>query len=131
LEEPATCGQGLAHHATLPAKFEQVTSRVAQMLEVHVGALDGDDPNTRAERETYLELAAIHRRIGAELGALAERMEGLRDLPMGTHDVKVLLSKPALEAFEDLTRAERELKELLEGRLEEHQKMLIEMVAKA
>jgi hypothetical protein len=99
------------------------------VLDAHVGALDGDDPNTRAEREAYLELAAIHRRVGAELRALGERMESLRDLPMGTHAMKALLSKPALEAFEDLTRAERELKELLEGRLEEHQKMLIEMVA--
>lgn len=38
--DQATCGQGLAQHATLPAKLADAFAAVADNLEIHLAALD-------------------------------------------------------------------------------------------
>lgn len=130
-ETPATCGQGLAQQAELPQKLGELIGSVARILEVHTRALDRTDSSTAPEHDAYIAVAASHRAAAQSLQALADSMSRHRDIPMGKHDMAVMLSTDAMEAFEDFVRLERELKALLDARLEEHQKMLIEMVSAA
>jgi hypothetical protein len=122
-----TCGQGLAEHSSLPAKFGELTASVAEILEVHTGALDLEDESSRREHGVYLNLAEEHRRTAAELQATSRAMADQRDLPMGRHDPPVMASPAAVEAFERFVQAERELLALLQERLRQDQEMLAGM----
>jgi calcineurin-like phosphoesterase family protein len=73
------------------------------------------------------ELAKEHRKIAALLQAIARRMAGYRDLPMGRHDRTAMSAPKALEAFEKFAKLEQELLALLQKKLEQDRKMLIEM----
>jgi hypothetical protein len=130
-EDSPSCGKGLAEHSLLPAKLGEITASVAEVLEAHTLALDLGDPNAKQEYAAYLELVKEHRRLAQELNGLAERMSKYRDLPIARHNEEVMLSTASLAAFERFVKLERELSELLEHRLTEDQKMLIEMVAAA
>ena len=127
-DPPSTCGEGLAQNAVLPSKLSELLASLARILEVHTRALDRTDERTAAEHDAYIAVAASHRAAAQSLQALAESMRSHRGIPMGRHETAVLLSKDALQAFEEFVRLERELKELLDQHIEEHQKMLIEMV---
>jgi hypothetical protein len=122
-----TCGQGLAEHSSLPAGLGELTGAVAAVLEVHTRALDLEDERSRREREVYLRLVERHRRTAAELAATARDMAGQRDLPMGAHDLTVMSSPQAVEAFERVVAAERELLALLQARLRQDQELLAGM----
>jgi hypothetical protein len=125
--DPPTCGQGLAEHSSLPAKLGELTASVAQILEVHTGALDLEDEHARGEHGVYLKLAEEHRRTAAELQAMGREMAGYRDLPMGRHDPTVMSSPKAVKAFEGFVKAERELLALLQERLRQDQELLAGM----
>lgn len=127
MEDQPTCGKGLAEHSVLPAKLGELIACVAEILETHMKALDVADDNSRKEHDVYLELAREHRKIATELMATARRMAGFRDLPMGRHDEKAMAGPEALEIFERFVEREHELVGLLQKRLEQDRRMLIEM----
>jgi hypothetical protein len=127
METPPTCGQGLAENSVLPAKLGELTDSMAEILEIHVGALDLRDNDSRREHEAYRELAQEHRKTAAALRETARRMAGYRDLPMGAHDMGVMSSPRAVAAFENFVKLEEELAALLRRRLESDRAMLAEM----
>jgi transposase len=122
-----TCGQGLAENSELPAKLGDLTESMAEILEIHMGALDLEDNDSRREHEAYRELVKDHRRIAAALLETARRMAGYRDLPMGRHHTTVMSSRRAVEASEKFVKLEEELLSMLQKRLEADRRMLSEM----
>ena len=92
MDEQQTCGKGLAQHSALTASLGELVASTARVLEVHMKALDLTDENAKREYEAYRELASAHRRIAGELADTAERMAGYRTLPMGRHDMAVMMS---------------------------------------
>jgi hypothetical protein len=129
MDDQPTCGKGLAAHSTLPAKLAEVTGAVADVLEAHMAALDLADPNAKREYDAYRELVDAHRLTAAQLEATARRMAAYRDLPMGAHDMAVMMSARSADTFARLVAAEEELAELMRTRLDEHRAMLGEMNA--
>ncbi len=127
MENQRTCGKGLAEHSLLPAKLGELMASVADVLEVHLKALDLTDGNSRTERDAYQELTKEHREIAARLQATAERMAGYRDLPMGRHDLTAVSAPTVFEAFENFVELEQEILALLQKRVEQDRGMLIEM----
>src|SRR5688572_3225526 len=127
MENQPTCGRGLAEHAVLPAKLGELIGALAENLETHMKALDLKDENSRKEYDAYRELATDHRKIATALQATARQMAGYRDLPMGRHDQKAMSAPNVREAFEKFVRLEQELLALLQGRLEQDRRMLVEM----
>jgi hypothetical protein len=114
----------LAENAKLPAKLSRVINAMAENLELHMGTLDQSDGNARRELEAYAHLAQAFRRIGSDLTTTSLEMERYRTLPMGHHDERALADPRRLLVFERLVREERELRELLDERLEGHDAML-------
>ena len=127
METPQTCGQGLAVNSALPAKLGELTNSMAEILEIHMGALDLQDNASRLEHEAYRELSLEQRKTAAALKETARRMAGYRDLPMGAHDASVMSSPRAVAAFENFVKLEEELVALLQQRLESDRAMLAEM----
>jgi hypothetical protein len=127
METQATCGKGLAEHSTIPAKLGEWTAAVAENLELHTGALDLTDENSRKERDAYMELAKQHRQIAAQLTTTARQMAAYRDLPMGRHDPKAMASPKLRDAFEKFVRLEQDLLALLQKRVERDRGMLAAM----
>jgi hypothetical protein len=124
MSSPATCGQGLAEHAPLPAKLGELSDAVAENLEIHMTALDLNDEHAKQEHDAYVKVARAHRQIAAQLRAVAEAMTGYRDLPMGAHDMEAMTSPDVLGAYHHLIKIEQALATLLEQRAEEHQALL-------
>ena len=122
-----TCGKGLAENSALPAKLGDLTESTAEILEIHMGALDLEDNDSRREHEAYRELVKDHRRIAAALRETARRMAGYLDLPMGRHHTSVMSSRRAFEAFEKFVKLEEELLAMLQKRLETDRRTLSEM----
>ncbi len=81
-----TCGQGLAENATLPGRITQLIASMADILVIHMGALDLSDESAQREHVAYRELAEALRDASVDLARIAVRMGGYRDLPMGRHD---------------------------------------------
>lgn len=127
MADQPTCGKGLAEASALPAKLAELIDSVAEVLEVHMEALDLSDRNSRKERDAYLGLVGEHRRIAGELQAAARRMAGYRDLPMGRHDPNAMTGAKPAEVFERFVAVEDELLELLRQRLEKDRGMLRQM----
>jgi hypothetical protein len=94
-----TCGRGLAEAAALPAKLGDVEAALAETLEAHLASLDLEDEAARTEHDVYVRLAREHRRIAAELHAVADEMAAQRDLAMGRHDAEALTAPAAVRAF--------------------------------
>jgi hypothetical protein len=123
-----SCGGGLAEHSTLPAKLAELFGSVAETLQVHTASLDPNEENARTERAAYQRLIGEHRRAAELLSRLGDEMASCRDLPAAAHDPKTVASAEALEAFEDVVKREREILALLERKVEDDQKRLLEMV---
>jgi hypothetical protein len=100
---------------------------MAEILEIHMGALDLQDNASRLEHEAYRELAREQRKTAAALQETARRMAGYRDLPMGAHDESVMSSPRAVAAFENFVKLEEELVALLQERLKSDRAMLAGM----
>jgi uncharacterized protein YifE (UPF0438 family) len=127
MEDQPTCGTGLAANSGLPAKLGDLTAAVAQVLEVHMKALDLGDANARTEHEAYVRLAREHRTVATQLQALSTEMAGYRNLPMGKHDFRAMAGPEPMEAFDRFVRVEEQLLELLQNRLKQDRAMLVEM----
>jgi hypothetical protein len=129
--EQATCGQGLAANAALPAKLGELAAALAGVLEAHTKALDLEDENARRERDVYLTLVGEQRRAAAQLRAAADRMAGARDLPMARHLPDVLASPELAAPFRRFVDIEEELLALLRERIDEDRAMLGEVEGSA
>ena len=129
MDEEQTCGKGLARHSALTASLGDLVASTARVLEVHMKALDLTDENAKREYEAYRELASTHRRIAGELADTASRMAGYRTLPMGRHDMSVMMSAPPRHAFAGFVKQEEALVALLEARVGQDKAMLAAMVA--
>ncbi len=118
-DDQPTCGKGLAANAVLPAKLAELLAAQAEVLRRHTQALDLTDVNARSELEAYTKLEQTHRSVAGALASLAEAMTGYRDLPMGRHDMAVMV-EPAgqIAAFQQFMAVELELAALLQQKLE-------------
>jgi hypothetical protein len=108
-----TCGQGLAQNAAVPSGLAAVAGGLARNLEVHMNALDLDDPPAAEEHTVYERVAALLRRAEGDLTTAAAEMGRARDLPMGRHDMAAMTSPEVLDAFERHVGAERALHAVL------------------
>jgi flagellar biosynthesis chaperone FliJ len=122
-----TCGEGLAENAAVPARLGELTASVADVLEVHMEALDLNDPNAREEHAVYGKLVQEHREAAGRLRALADEMAGYRDLPMARHDQTRIASPQVVEAFERFMTVQQQVLALLKERVEQDRRMLAEM----
>jgi hypothetical protein len=129
MDDPRTCGQGLAAQSVLPSKLGELIASLAENLEIHMKALDTSDPAARMELEAYTLLARDHREIATRLHAVGDRMAGYRELPMGRHDMKAMTGPRVLDAFARFVRIKHELQELLRIAAKGDQEMLDEMRA--
>lgn len=127
MENQPTCGKGLAEHSLLPVTLGELMASVAENLEVHMRALDLSDPYSRQEYDAYSGLAKEHRKIAAELQAIARQMAGYRDLPMGPHDPEAMSAPRVSETFEKFVKLEEELVALLQKKVEQDRGMLSQM----
>jgi len=124
-----TCGMGLAQHSVLTASLGELIASTARVLEVHMKALDLTDENARREFDAYRELASAHRRIAGELTDTAERMAGYGTLPMGRHDMAVMMSAAPRHAFAGFIKQEEALLTRLQERLVQDKALLDAMSA--
>lgn len=127
MDDQPTCGKGLAASSTLPAALGAVAASLSEVLVAHQASLDVTDADAKREHDAYQDIANAHRLIAAQLDAAAKRMAAYRDLPMGPHDMDVIMGPRAVSAFVRFVEREEALLTLLQQRLEEDRAMLAEM----
>jgi hypothetical protein len=127
MEEPSTCGQGLASRAILPGKLGELLAALARILEAHMRALDPADTDARKELDAYATLVTSHRDVADRLSGIAVQMAEYRNLPVAAHDETVMSDAVANKAFEHFVRLEQELATMLQQLLQEDQQMLQQM----
>jgi len=127
VSEQQTCGKGLADNAVVPGALAGVAGRLAGNLEVHMRALDRDDPAAAREHDVYERVARGLRGAAAALQDAAAEMAAARELPMGRHDAEAMTSPGVLDAFARYVEAEDELRALLDARREALMQMLAGM----
>jgi hypothetical protein len=127
MEEPSTCGQGLASRSILPGKLGEMLAALARILEAHMRALDPSEPDARKELDAYAALVTAHRDVADRLSGIAVQMADYRALPIAAHDEEAMSDAMAHKAFENFVRAEQELATLLQHQLQEDQEMLQQM----
>jgi hypothetical protein len=126
-DDQPTCGKGLAATSTLPAALGAVAGALSEVLTAHQASLDVRDDNNKREHDAYQDIADAHRLIAAQLEAAAKRMAAYRDLPMGPHDMAVIMGPDNVSAFARFVEREEELLALIQRRLAEDRAMLGEM----
>ena len=125
MNEPQTCGKGLAERSAFPARVGALTAAMVDVLETHQQTLDFTDDNARAELTAYQQLANDYRRLTSQLRVTADRMLGYRDLPMARHHAQNMLGPEVRGTLANLVERERELAALLKTWIEEDQAMLV------
>jgi hypothetical protein len=125
MDEPRTCGKGLAQRSALPARLSALTAAMAEVLDTHQQTLDLIDDHARAEHSAYQQLANDYRRLTSQLRAIADRMLGYRDLPMARHRAQAMLAPEIRGALVNLVEREGDLAALLKTWVEEDQAMLV------
>jgi hypothetical protein len=113
VEEQQTCGRGLAENAAMPARLAGMIEAMADVLRVHLQALELDDEAAREEHAVYLHLVEEQRQAGGRLRAVAAEMAAARDLPMGRHDTETMRSPEVGDAYQRFVKARTELADLL------------------
>ena len=124
MDQPITCGQGLAERSAVPAKLGALSAAMADNLEKHVRTLDLTDHNAKAEHEAYEVVASALRNATAQLQVAADRMVGYRGLPMARHDEHALISREIRAAFAILIEREHDLSTLLNTLSQQDRAML-------
>ena len=127
MHEQLTCGKGLAHHSSLPAKLGELTAAMAENLEIHMKALDLKDPNAKKEHEVYQKLATASREIAMQLISTAHLMQEYQDLPAAKHSSQAMNDPQVRISFQKLMKVEQELCELINERKLENQEILATM----
>jgi hypothetical protein len=122
MEQQQTCGQGLAEHSALPARLAGVIEAMADILRVHMQALELDDEPAREEHAVYLRLAEEQRQAAGRLRFIAAEMAAAGDLPMGRHDQQTMRSPEVGDAFRRFVEARDELGDLLRQLAEQDQR---------
>ena len=124
-DDQPTCGKGVAANAVLPGKLADLTAARAEVLERHTKALDLTDPAAQQELDGYARVTRAHRTASAALRDLAAEMEACRDLPMGRHDLAIMMDPNGqMAAFRRFVEIERELISLLQTRLQQDEAKL-------
>jgi uncharacterized protein YndB with AHSA1/START domain len=131
MNEPDTCGQGLAERSVLPEKLAELAAAMAANLEQHQRTLDVTGHNARAEHEACEVVASALRNAAAQLQAAADRMAGYRDLPMAWHDERALTSPEIRDTFARFIDREHELSALLDICIQQDRNMLGDPSARA
>jgi hypothetical protein len=126
-DDQPTCGKGMAANAELPRRLGDLLGALAEVLEIHMQALDLTDKSSAKENEEYRELAKQFRTTTAQLHGAAAQMTAMRDLPMGRHDFKAMSGPKPREAFEHFVSHEQELVTMLQERLPRDREMLAQM----
>jgi hypothetical protein len=129
MDDLPTCGKGLAANASLPDKLGALTGAAADVLELHMDALDLTDPAAAQEHAAYALLVAEHRAAAGRLTTIARHMADYWDLPMARHDAARMAAPPVRAAFRNFVTLERELLTLLQQRLPGDEAMLTAMRA--
>lgn len=127
VQEEDTCGHGLAAQAPLPNAFAELMASVAEVLQVHMQALDLTDANAKIEHNAYEGLVEQHRAVAEQLRATGEALTGCRALPVARHDTDAMASTDAVTTFSRFLQAERQLVALLQERLPGDEQMLVAM----
>ena len=127
MDEPSTCGQGLASRSILPGRLGELLASQARVLETHIRALDPTDADARKELDAYAALVTAHRDVSDRLSQIADQMAGHRALPVAAHDEAAMSDAVAHKAFERFVQVERELTTLLQQLSQEDQQMLQQM----
>lgn len=128
MNDPLTCGQGLAATAPLPELVGELLGALGEVLTNHTLAIDLSDPNGDLEHEAYQALIAEFGPLAERVQAAARQMAGYHDLPGARHDMQALADPSSAEVFEQFVRSEEALLLLLTGRLEQDRSMLREMI---
>jgi hypothetical protein len=124
MEEPRTCGKGLAERSALPARLGALAAAMADVLETHQQTLDLTDDNATLERTAYQLLANDYRPLASRLRETAALMAGYRDLPMARHHAHAMLAPEVRGSLANLVERERDVAALLESWIDEDQAML-------
>src|SRR5512139_2843706 len=109
VNDKTTSGKAPPEHSALPARLGALMALVAENLELHMNTLDLKDKKAKKEHKAYASLAREHRHIAASLQAIADEMEGCRDLAKGKPDEEVLSDPKILAAFGKFVKAEMHL----------------------
>jgi hypothetical protein len=129
MDEPSTCGQGLASKSILPGKLSELLAALARILEAHMRALDPADHDAKMELDAYAALVTAYRDVADRLSGVAVQMADYRSLPIAAHDAAAMSDAMAHRAFENYVRLEQELANLLQEQLQEDREMLQQMTA--
>jgi hypothetical protein len=125
--EEQTCGQGLAENSVLPAQLAEVTEAMADNLQVHMQALELDDPAARQEHAVYLRLVEEQRQAAGP-PARRRRGDGRRPRPAHGPPRRPDMTSPEVtHAFQHLVRAKQELLALLQRTADQDRRMLAAM----
>jgi hypothetical protein len=122
-----TCGKGLAASAVLPERLGAVMAAMAEVLHVHMEALDPEDDASRREHEAYRCVSQHLGQLASQLDDLAREMAAYRDLPMGRHDQEAMNRPIMRESFAALVRRKQELLTLLQETEASDREMLDQM----
>ena len=122
-----TCGKGLAASAVLPERLGAVMAAMAEVLRVHMAALDPEDDASRREHEAYRRVSQHLDQAASQLDALAREMAAYRDLPMGRHDMEAMNRPVVRESFAAFVGRKQELLTLLQEAEASDREMLAQM----
>ena len=122
-----TCGKGLAASAVLPERLGAVMAAMAEVLRVHMAALDPEDDASRREHEAYRRVSQHLDQAASQLDALAREMAAYRDLPLGRHDMEAMIRPVVRESFAAFVGRKQELLTLLQEAEASDREMLEQM----
>lgn len=122
-----TCGKGLAASAVLPERLGAVMAAMAEVLQIHMEALDPEDDDSRREHEAYRRVSQQLGQVASQLAALAREMAAYRDVPMGRHDMEAMNRPIVRESFAAFVGRKQELLTLLQETEESEREMLDQM----
>jgi uncharacterized protein YndB with AHSA1/START domain len=122
----ATCGAGLAQHASVPRRMAVYLSELAETLELHRAMLVLEDEHSKQEDGVYADLARSYREIAARLRETAERMAAERNLHMGAHDESTW-TETHLKAFARFVHEQGALASVLRAAATRDEQMLASM----
>lgn len=122
-----TCGKGLAASAVVPERLGAVAAAMAEVLRVHMEALDREDGASRQEHDAYRRVSGQLDQAASSLDAVAREMAASGDLPMGRHDMEAMERPIVRESFAAFVERKRELLTLLRQEEESDREMLDQM----
>jgi uncharacterized protein YndB with AHSA1/START domain len=122
----ASCGVGLAQHATIPAKIAPMLAALADTLETHRALIVSGSPNARREDDAYRQLAASYRELAQGVDKVAAQMASYRDLPPCPHD-ETAFGAEQRQALQRFVQAQSELLALLRPAAERDEALLASM----